>query len=235
MFRIIGFLILSFFSLNVYSQNVRTFIPAKAPAVLEIVKNEVEKYFPEVPVRYYFGGLIEQESCISLKHSRCFDPRAELKTSREQGVGISQLTRAFRPNGSVRFDILTELKDQHKELSELDWNTIKQRTDLQARAMIILSKKNYKKLYSVKDPLERLKFTDAAYNGGYIGVEKERRYCGLKKGCDPQIWFNNVETTCLKSKKALYGTRSACDINREHVKNIFYLRMEKYKPYFENK
>jgi hypothetical protein len=69
---------------------------------------------------------------------------------------------------------------------------------------------------------------DAAYNGGIDGVLNERRACGMTDNCDPQQWWGNVERVCLKSKAPLYGTRSACDINRHHVKDVW-LRMDRYK------
>jgi hypothetical protein len=37
-----------------------------------------------------------------------------------------------------------------------------------------------------------------------------------------------VERHCLKSRQPIYGSRSACDINREHVRNVFLVRRAKY-------
>ena len=79
---------------------------------------------------------------------------------------------------------------------------------------------------------DALAFADAGYNGGNGGVDKERRACKLTKDCDPSRWFNNVELLCLKSKKALYGNRSACDINRYHVRDVMHVRAEKYRKTF---
>ena len=99
--------------------------------------------------------------------------------------------------------------------------------------MIILSRTNYKSLYAIQDQFQRLAMTDASYNGGLGGLQKERRACSLSKGCDPNIWFGNVEAKCLKSKKPLYSNRSACDINRHHVKDVLYTRMPKYEQHFK--
>jgi hypothetical protein len=44
-----------------------------------------------------------------------------------------------------------------------------------------------------------------------------------------------VERHCLKSRQPLYGNRSACDINREHVKNVFQVRLAKYERAFREK
>ena len=76
--------------------------------------------------------------------------------------------------------------------------------------------------------MEALAFADAAYNGGVSGVNNERRACKMTPGCDPNKWFGHTEKLCLKSKVALYGNRSACDINRHHVKDVLLVRSNKY-------
>ncbi len=221
--------------LDVKAVDVTTYIPTNASKYLPIVQNEQDKYFPGLTIPEYIPGLIEQESCISLTHSKCWSPNSRLQTSRELGIGIGQITKAFNPNGSIRFDALGDQKKLHQEeLKDVSWQNIEGRVDLQARTMILMTRDNYKKLFQVTDESERLAMVDAAYNGGIGGLMKERRYCGLRGNCDPQKWFGNIETTCLKSTKPLYGKRSACDINREHVTNIFKLRMKKYKQFYNH-
>lgn len=181
------------------------------------------------------GSLIEHESCISLTHSRCWSPTSRLKSSREEGAGLGQLTRAWRTNGTLRFDALQEIRSLHKkELGELSWDNIYTRPDLQIRAVVLKSRDNYNyyRPYSHND-LEALAFADAAYNGGIGGLDSERRACKLAPGCDHTKWFGNVELYCLKSKAALYGNRSACDINRHHVKDVLLTRISKYTLFFE--
>lgn len=179
------------------------------------------------------GGLIEHESCISLTHKRCWNPSSRLRTQREEGAGLGQITRAFRQDGSQRFDALEELKLKHPQaLRELSWQTVYTRPDLQMRAIILKSRDNY--TYYIKysaNSLEALAFADAAYNGGIGGLDNERRACKLAKDCDHTKWFGNVERFCLKSKAALYGQRSACDINRHHVKDVLLVRTRKYSNY----
>lgn len=236
LFRFFILLILISISNSSYSLDVKTYIPEKAKIYMPVVVKEQNLYFKDINIPWYFGGLIEQESCLSLTNKRCFDPSSKLDTSREIGLGLGQITKAFNKDGSIRFDALTEMKTNHKnELGEMTWNNIAIRPDLQVRTIILMIKDNYNYFYKVKDELERFKFSDAGYNGGKGGTAKERTQCGLTKGCDPQVWNNNVEKVCLKSKKPLYGNRNACDINREHVTNVFNLRMNKYKVFFVNK
>lgn len=200
-------------------------VPPQAFQYLPVLSSELNRFWPDAPDRGYMGGLIEHESACPLKRS-CWKPTARLKSQREEGAGLGQLTRAWRPDGSLRFDKLTEMRDQHPALRELSWSTIYQRPDLQIRTMIVMVRSDYRFFTGRGDALA---FADAAYNGGRGGLEKERRACGLKAGCDPRQWFGHVEHVCLKSRKPIYGNRSACDINRKHVRDVFE-RAPKYRP-----
>jgi hypothetical protein len=185
------------------------------------------------PKAQYLASLIEHESCISLKHSRCWNPKSRLKTPREEGAGLGQITRAFKPDGAIRFDALSDLKHKYpRELYDLNWQTVYDRPDLQIRALALMMRDNYQQFDKyVPDKREAYAFADAAYNGGLGGVDHERRACKLASWCDPNRWFDNVEKLCLKSKAALYGNRSACDINRHHVQDVINNRSAKYAPY----
>lgn len=227
------FCILVLFPTIALTQNVKTYVPDRAFEHLPTMKKEVDRILPNFTHPHYFAGLAEHESCISLTHSRCWSPTSRLKTSREEGAGIPQLTRAYTKDGKLRFDTLSDLRRQHKqELADLSWSNVYQRPDLQIRAMLLLSKGNYDRLYEIKDPWERLAMADSAYNGGLGNVNKGRRLCGLRAGCDPNKWFDNVERVPARSTKPLYAGRSAHDINTFHVRDVLYTRMPKYHKYF---
>lgn len=214
---------------------VNSYIPPQAKPYLPIVKAEQQNIMPEYPYPWYFAALIEHESCISLTHSKCWNPKSKLKSAREEGGGLGQLTRAYRADGSVRFDSLSDLRRQNmRHLKDLTWDNLYQRPDLQIRAVVLMSNQNYRGLADVKSVQERTAMMDAAYNGGLGGVRKERRACGLQRNCDPQKWFGHVELTCLKSHKALYAGRSACDINRHHVSDVLKTRSPKYQKHFQS-
>lgn len=227
MFRLIVFFSLMFVSMQASAQN---FIPTNAYVLRPMVVKEVDTHFPDIPNRSYVPALIEHESCIHLRHKNCWSPKSRLKTKREEGAGLSQITRAYNKDGSIRFDSLSDLRNRHRKyLGELTWDNVYQRPDLQIRGLVLMTKDNYGRLYDVGNSFERLAMADAAYNGGLGGLLRERRQCSLVKGCNPSIWFKNVELYCLKSKKVLYGNRSACDINRNHVLDTLKVRMPKYE------
>lgn len=202
-------------------------LPAGFAKYGPILKVEQTHYWPQHPHAPYLAALIEQESCVSLKSPKCWNPSARLKSSREEGAGMGQITRAYRADGSLRLDSLTSLKTQYGDaLGEWSWDNVYTRPDLQLRAVVILSRDSAKPFTTNAGWLQ---FGDAAYNGGVAGVQKERRACKLTPGCDPGKWFGNVDQHCLKSRQPLYGGRSACDINREHVANVFIVRYKKYE------
>ena len=201
-------------------------LPAGFATYGPILKAEQAKYWPGHPDPAALAALVEQESCVSIKSARCWNPAARLKSAREEGAGMGQITRAYRADGSLRFDALADLRDQYSaELADWSWDNVYSRADLQLRALVLMSRDA---ATSFKATPAWLHFGDAAYNGGTAGVQKERRACKLSARCDPGQWFANVELHCLKSQHPLYGGRTACDINREHVRNVFLVRRAKY-------
>jgi hypothetical protein len=203
-------------------------VPKQALPYLPVLKAEQVKYWPQHPAPEQLGGLVDHESACPRVRS-CWSPAAQLKTKREEGAGFGQITRAYRKDGGLRFDALAEMRSAHPALGGWSWSNAYQRPDYQLRAVVLKSLDNFKALRMVADPMERLNFADAGYNGGMGGVQNERRACGLSAGCNPQRWFNHVELHCLKSRSALYGQRSACDINRHHVRDVVLVRSAKYK------
>ena len=226
--------VVGLWSCSALAVDTNTYIPPQAFQYLPTVKSEAARMFPLGPEVAYYGSLIEHESCISLTNKKCWNPSSQLKTAREEGAGLPQITKAYRKDGTVRFDKLKEMSDNYKsELGELSWNNVYQRPDLQIRVVILLTKENWNRLFAVKDYEGRLAMTDSSYNGGYGDVAKGRTLCGMKKGCDPQLWFGNVELTIPKSTDPIYGTRSARDINLHHVDDVLHTRLPKYQAYFK--
>lgn len=222
----LGVCIVIYGLLGLFGKSANAAVPTQAHQYLPMLSAEIDRTWPGIPDRAYMGGLIDHESACPIKRS-CWKPTARLKSAREEGGGLGQLTRAWRADGSLRFDKLAEMREAHPALRELSWSTLYQRPDLQMRTMIVMVKADY--LFFRDRTAAPLAFADASYNGGRGGVEKERRACGLKAGCDPNRWFGHVERVCLKSRVPLYGNRSACDINRHHVHDVIHTRTPRYR------
>lgn len=181
---------------------------------------------------------MNKKVAFSLTHSKCWNPKSRLKTSREEGAGWGQITKAYNKDGTIRFDSLRDLRNKHpKELYEWSWENVYDRPDLQARGIILMMRDNY----SLFEPygatsMDSYAFADSAYNGGARDVNLSRRACKISNTisspCDSGKWFDNVEKFCVKSKVPLYGNRDACTINIEHVNNVMRVRAEKYRKYF---
>lgn len=225
-----------FFSLSNFAraQDVRTYVPEQAKVLAPLAVAQIDQYWPTMPVRSHMGSLIEQETCISLKHRYCWSPTAKLKTSREEGAGLGQLTRAWSSSGALRFDALQEVKSMDPTaLRELNWDSVYSRVDLNMRAILVKLKDCDSKLskLTAADPYNRTAFCDAAYNGGMGGLLTDRKLCAFSRGCDPQRWFDHTEHHSNKSRAKWQGYGlSAFEINREHVKMAMVVRRPKYVP-----
>ena len=214
----------------------RVYIPPHAYNLFPAFEQEVSKHAPSFVDTPYFLALSEVESCVTLTHSRCLRPDAQLKSSRELGVGLGQFTIAYRADGSVRFDTFANMRKQYPVLlKDFHESTIRQRTDLQVLAMVLLWRDGCKSLHHLPDKRELTAICDAAYNGGLRDILNTRRVCGLAANCDPNKWFGNLERMLQKSdvKIPMYGNKSPRDINIHHVQEVMNVRMPKYVRAFE--
>lgn len=212
-------------------------IPPNAEKYMPMVVEALDDLWPTIPMRSYIPAQIEQESCISLKHKKCWNPNVELKTSREYGFGLGQFTIAYTSTGAVRFNTWQEIKDKDPSLRNWAWED-RYNPLLQIKAMVIKNRINYGKLtFNIKDNLERMAFLGATYNGG--SVMKDRSICVPRNDCDSSAWFAKngksqyaVESFSTKSKVPYKGYgKSFFQISREYPVNILYVRRFKYIPY----
>jgi hypothetical protein len=204
-------------------------MPPNAKIYSPVLVSEAKRLWPEFTQLSLSGAQIEQETCPSLKSKMCWSPTAQLKTPFEQGVGFGQTTRAWDKTGKLRFDAMAELKLRHpKELGKISWDDW---TDpqIQMRLYILKMRDVCKNIAGAKTQSDMFAMCLAAYNGGEGGLRSDRFICSATKGCDPSVWFGNVEYTSNKARKPLPGYKVASyDINRGYVKNVFFVRRPRY-------
>jgi len=201
-----------------YTLNEQKYLPA--------LERELGIHWPDVLVRSYFAAQIRQETCASLTHRKCWSPEAELKTSREYGFGLGQLTV------TPRFDNFREAKKLHTSLSDWEWEN-RYNAAYQLRTMILMNRFNYGKVDWAYDHTERFAFSFAAYNGGLGGVLSDRSVCRASDICDESRWFGHVERHSKKAKLAASGYgKSFFDINREYVRRVMLEYPSRYSFYF---
>lgn len=199
-------------------------IPTRATQYLPILIEESNTVWPNTHYDHYFAGQVEQETCPSLKSSKCWNPRTELKTSREYGFGLGQLTI------TPKFNNFKEVTTKYKSLKSWKYED-RYNPRMQLRAMLLMDRTNYNAISSPYDE-ERLAMAFSAYNGGLGGLLKDRQLCRYQKNCDQNKWFGHVEKYSSKSKKKTSEyAKSFFEINREYVSNIMKVRSSKYDSY----
>lgn len=209
-------------------------IPANAEIYFALLVSAVNAHWPDAYQPWVMGAQIEKETCITVKHSKCWTPRAELKTARENGIGFGQFTRAYNKDGSIRFDKISELVAAHRAaLAGWNWE---RRYDpvLQMKGLVLADSTSFKRFLPLTDsPMDAWRFTLAGYNGGDGAVLKDRLTCKSVPGCRPGTWYDNVEVHSSKSRMKWQGYgQSAFEINRGYVKRVE-TRAPDYKAYWE--
>lgn len=227
------------------TQAASTYIPPNAIPLLPEVRTAILDL--EVEFCYdLMAASIEQESCLSLTHSKCWSTESQLLTywnkakgiRREQGIGLGQFTRAWRSNGDLRFDTLSELARTYpKQLAGFNWSTARSSPLLQIKAMALLMNETHGKLPKEASMEARDAMTISAYNAGKKRLAEDRRTCQIKQACDPNQWWGNVETIKAPgfATEPLYGWASAWDLNRHHVKKVMKERRPKYTDWFKDR
>ena len=228
--KLAGLILLVLFSCPLWAQEVPAApkgIPQNFMYHKDTLIDVMKRKWPDNPYPSAVAGQIEQETCITLTHKKCWSRFAELKTEREHGAGLGQHTK------TARFDAVEEAKGLDRDLKEWGWNDI-YNAEMQMVALLAMMKRNYGIFKNSTSELDRYAFALAAYNGGIGGIQSDQRVCRNTKGCDDKLWFGNVENTSLKQKTKLNGYgKSFFEINREYPVNILLKRRQKYKPFID--
>lgn len=201
-------------------------LPSNAQQYLSVLIAEIKQHWPNTPLPSALAAQVEQETCYKLISPKCWSPYAELKTQREYGFGLGQLTVTSRFN---RFE---DVKALDPTLKTWQWS---QRYDpqMQLRAMVLMDKDLFHQ-FDAATLLDQLAFMFSAYNGGISGVRNDKKFCGQIDGCDALRWFDHVEKYSLKQRTKVNGYgQSFYDINRTYVRNVLKVRRTKYVVYME--
>lgn len=198
-------------------------IPSLAIVYLPVLATVIALLWPSMPDRALIAAQIEQETCASLTSKKCWNPRTELKTSREYGFGLGQLTV------TEKFNNFEAARSWDKSLAGWKWDD-RFNADMQLRALVAYDRNLYSQIRFGATDQDKLAFMFSSYNGGLGGLLKDRRMCAAVKGCDPDRWFGHIEQHSFRAKTSVAGYgKSFFDINREYVRNILFVRSPKYR------
>lgn len=198
-------------------------IPALAQVYLPVLASVITMLWPTMPDPALIAAQIEQETCPSLTSKKCWNPRTELKTDREYGFGLGQLTV------TPKFNNFVAAQGWDKSLAGWKWED-RFSANMQLRALVAYDRNLYSQIRFGASDQDRLAFMFSSYNGGLGGLLKDRRMCAATPNCNPDVWFGHIERTSFRAKTAVSGYgKSFFHINREYVSNIMLIRSAKYR------
>lgn len=205
-------------------------VPQAALQYLPILVRVQQELMPDFPYPEFFAGQVEQETCISLKHSKCWNPKAELKTDREYGFGLGQITI------TKDFNNFEAIKKLDSRLKAWEWRD-RYNGEYQIIGLIAYDNHIYVSVAKMADSdLDAAAFMFCAYNGGLGGLIKDRNICSSTPGCDRTKWFGHVAKQSFRAKKPAKGYgKSFFEINREYVHNIMNVRGPRYREVMNGK
>ena len=195
-------------------------LPPQSAPHLPVLAAEASRLRSPVPAWILAGQIDHETACPNKK--KCWNPAVEFHTTREQGVGLGQITRVFG-----RFDALAEMRVAHRaELAGWSWEKVNDPV-YQLRALVLKNADNHKALAPLfADPLAPVL---TAYNRGIGGIRADRRLCQVTADCDPSRWAGHVALSCAGPKAVIPGTKlTACQISRKYAPDVL-VRAGKYR------
>lgn len=199
-------------------------LPPGARQHLPVLLREQRDLWPSASASV-LAAQVEQETCPSLTHRNCWSPRAELRTDRERGVGLGQITR------TPRFDAIEEMRAKHpRQLAAWRWeDQALYDPTYQVRALVLMDRGNYERIVGAASETDHQAMMLVAYNAGPGRVVSDRRLCGATPRCDPARWFDHAERTSALPRVSTHsGYRSFFEISREYPRRILIERRPRY-------
>lgn len=185
---------------------------ARAQRYLPILAAAFDSHWPDAPLRHFAAGQIEQESAG-------WNERAELKTSREHGFGLAQITI------TSRFD---NFREAQKLFPNWQWED-RFNVKYQLGYAVITDRSNFRRVSRLfADDDSRWRGLLVSYNAGY-GTVLARRAAAIRAGVPHDRWTGGLDQVALPYEtKLLYG-RPLGERRNEYPRLICDVRAPKYR------
>lgn len=191
---------------------------AKAQRYLPALKTAINTHWPDAPMRHYISGQIELESAGWNEH-------AQLKTSREYGFGLGQITIAYNQDGSERFN---NFKAAQRIFRDWKWED-RFNVKYQLGYAVISDRSSFKQVSRLmRDDDSRWRASLVAYNAGY-GTVLQRRALAIRSGVPADRWVGGLDQVAMAyERKPLYG-RPLVEMRNAYPRVICDVRAPKYR------
>jgi len=166
-------------------------IPENAKKYHDVAKGVIDTNWNTMPLRETIGGQVERESD--------WKPTAQLKTSREHGMGLTQITIAYDSNGKERFNNFKNAV-AIKQLKNWNWRKDPYNVKYQLTYLVLQDKSNFNMVrkYMINDE-EAMKTTLVCYNAGE-GRWLMRRTVAKAKGIPSDRWTGGLDHAYTKGE-----------------------------------
>lgn len=196
-------------------------ISSQARDLLPLLASVITSQWPACPQPWVIAGKIEQESN--------WKTEAELKTSREYGFGLGQVTIAYNADGTERFNNFTRALRVTMMGKTITWA---KRFDprFQLTYSVLSDRSNFAAAGKFFDDDEsKTAGMLVAYNAG-LGAIMRRKAVAIQLGMTPpRKWFGGLsEIHARCEERLLYGVPLYKRIN-EYPRLILHVRSPKYK------
>ena len=197
-----------------------TSLAERAARHLPTLRGAVDEHWPDAPLRHVMAGQVEQEST--------WKERATLKTSRELGRGLVQLTIAYRKDGTERFNAYRDAA-RIRALRGWDWEQDPYNTTYQLTYLVLTDRANYRQMQGLRfiDAAETFKAALVCYNAG-PGRVLNRRALALAKGIPHDRWTGGLDRAYSQKEAVMLYGRPLYEAVNEYPRVVF-KKAEKYR------
>ena len=195
-------------------------LPERSRPYIPILREQIGKHWPAMPLRHIPAGQVEQESG--------WKERATLKTSRELGRGFGQLTITYRADGSERFNTYRDAV-RFKALRGWDWRNDPYNVRYQLAYVVLQDRANFGQMGALGfiDAAETWKAALVCYNAG-PGRVLNRRAVALAKGMPHDRWTGGLDRAYSQKEAVMLYGRPLYEAVNEYPRVVF-KKAEKYR------